>query len=181
MQKRRSKLDFLKAMTIHPAEALGIDNILGSLEKGKIANVVLTSGEIFDEKTQVQRVFVDGISFTIKQPPKETKATEVQTNISGKWKAELASAMGNMESTIEFRQDGDQVSGTISTDMGKWEINNGVLTGKDLTFTITANIMGESINMEFSGTAETDYIEGSISFTQGSAQLRATRIPESSI
>ena len=173
------KNEALKAMTIHPAEALGIDNILGSLEKGKIANIILTSGEIFDEKSQVKRVFVDGFSFMIEQPPEKSKATEAQTDISGKWQAELASAMGNMESTIEFIQDGNQVSGTISTEMGKWEIDNGILRGKDLTFTITANIMGESISMEFSGTAETDNIEGSLSFTQGSAQLRAKRIPES--
>jgi len=49
-----------------------------------------------------------------------------------------------------------------------------------LTFTVTANIMGESISMEFSGMAETDNIEGSLSFTQGSAQLKVKRIPESS-
>jgi len=84
-----------------------------------------------------------------------------------------------MESTIEFKQDGNQVSGTIATEMGKWEIENGVLSGKDLTFTITANIMGESINLDFSGTAEADYIEGSLSFMQSSGQLKATRIPES--
>ncbi|HUU52231.1 MAG TPA: amidohydrolase family protein, partial [Candidatus Heimdallarchaeota archaeon] len=172
------KNEALKAMTIHPAGALGVDNILGSLQKGKIANIVLTSGEIFDEKSQVRRVFVDGISFTIEQPPEKSKATEAQTDISGKWQAELASAMGNMESTIEFKQDGNQVNGTISTEMGKWEIENGVLSGKALTFTVTANIMGESISMEFSGMAETDNIEGSLSFTQGSAQLKAKRIPE---
>ncbi|MGD9346819.1 MAG: amidohydrolase family protein, partial [Candidatus Aminicenantes bacterium] len=52
------KDEALKAMTIYPAEALGIDKILGSLEKGKIANIVLTSGEIFGEKTRGRRVFV---------------------------------------------------------------------------------------------------------------------------
>ncbi len=173
------KDEALKAMTIYPASALGIDTILGSLEKGKIANIVLTSGEIFDENSQVRRVFVDGISFTIEEPPKVSKAVAAQMDISGKWQAELVSAMGTRESTIEFKQDGTQVSGTISTDMGKWDIDNGVLIGKNLTFTITANIMGESIIMEFSGTAETERIEGSLSFMQGSAQLSATRIPES--
>jgi imidazolonepropionase-like amidohydrolase len=173
------KNEALKAMTIHPAVSLGIDDILGTLEKGKIANIVLTSGEIFDEKSQVRNVFVDGIFFEIKQPTKDSKATAVQTNISGKWQAEFVSVMGTMESTIEFKQDGNQVSGNIATEMGKWEIENGVLSGKDLTFTITAIITGESINLDFSGTAEADHIEGSLSFMQGSAQLRATRIPES--
>jgi hypothetical protein len=86
--------------------------------------------------------------------------------------------MGNMESTIDLTQDGNQVEGTISSDLGKWEISSGVLSGKNLTFSITANIMGESIFMEFNGTAEQDQIEGSLSFMQGGARLKATRIPD---
>lgn len=174
------KNEALKAMTIHPARALGIDNILGSLEKGKIANIVLTSGEMFDEKSRVQRVFVDGISFTVKQSAEKSKATATQVNISGKWLGEFTSAMGSMEAAIEFTQDGNQVSGTISTEMGKWEIANGSMSGKDLIFTITANVMGESIDLDFTGTAEAERIEGSLSFMQTTAQLRATKIPESS-
>jgi len=171
------KDEALKAMTIYPAEALGIDKIMGSLEKGKIANIVLTSGEIFDEKTEVRRVFVDGILFVIEESPKESK-TPAQLDISGTWLGDFTSAMGNMESTIEFHQDGTHVGGTISSNLGKWEIDSGVLNAKDLTFSITANIMGESVSMEFSGTAEKDQIEGILSFIQGSAKLRATRIPD---
>ena len=33
---------------------------LGSIEKGKIANLVLTKGEIFDDNTHIEMVFVDG-------------------------------------------------------------------------------------------------------------------------
>jgi imidazolonepropionase-like amidohydrolase len=172
------KNEALKAMTIHPARALGIDNILGSLEKGKIANIILTSGEIFGEKSQVRRVFVDGISFPIEQPTEKTKSATAKVNISGKWQGEFTSAMGSLESTIEFIQDGNSVSGTIATEMGKWEIENGLLSGKELTFTIEANVMGESLSMDFSGTAEADQIEGSLSFMQTTAQLRATKIPE---
>ncbi|MGD8538241.1 MAG: amidohydrolase family protein [Candidatus Aminicenantes bacterium] len=175
------KEEALKAMTMHPARALGIDNVLGSLEQGKIANIVLTSGEMFDEKSQVRRVFVDGISFTIKQAAEKGEAAKAQVDISGKWQGEFTSAMGSMEATIELNQDGTEVSGTISTEMGKWEITDGTLSGKDLTFTISANIMGESVSMDFSGTADTDQIEGSLSVMQMSAQLRATRVPESSL
>jgi imidazolonepropionase-like amidohydrolase len=53
----------LKALTIQPARYLGLDKTLGSLEPGKIANVVLVKGGIFDEKAQVSRVFVDGVLF----------------------------------------------------------------------------------------------------------------------
>lgn len=55
------KDEALRALTIRPAQFLGLAQQLGSLEPGKIANVVLTKGELFDEKTQVDRVFVDGV------------------------------------------------------------------------------------------------------------------------
>jgi hypothetical protein len=174
------RYEVLKAMTIQPARALGIDNILGSIEQGKIANIVLTSGKIFDDKSVVRRVFVDGISFEIKQPAEKSEAAPAQVDISGRWQGEFTSAMGNMESTIEFKQDGTHLSGTIATEMGSWEIENGTISGKDLTFTITANVMGESVSMDFSGTAESDQIEGTISFMQTSARLRASRIPDTS-
>ena len=55
------KDETLRALTIQPAIYLGVASQLGSLEPGKIANVILTKGEIFDEKTVVDKVFVDGL------------------------------------------------------------------------------------------------------------------------
>ena len=54
----------LKALTIQPARYLGLDKTLGTLEPGKIANVILVKGGIFDDKGQIARVFVDGVLFT---------------------------------------------------------------------------------------------------------------------
>jgi imidazolonepropionase-like amidohydrolase len=53
----------LKALTIQPARFLGLDRTLGSLEPGKIANVVLVKGELLDDNAQVAKVFVDGVLF----------------------------------------------------------------------------------------------------------------------
>jgi imidazolonepropionase-like amidohydrolase len=53
----------LKALTIQPARFLGLDKALGSLEPGKIANVVLVKGELLDEGAQVAKVFADGVLF----------------------------------------------------------------------------------------------------------------------
>lgn len=171
------KEEALRAMTIHPAAALGIDDVLGSLEVGKIANVIVMSGEIFDEKAQVRQVFVDGIAFEIKHSSKDPRPSA--TDVSGNWQAEIVSPMGTLSCTLEFQQEGNSVQGTIISEMGQWPINDAVLNGKELIFSITANIMGESMTLEFNGTAEPDVIEGNISFMQGSAQLRAVRIPDS--
>ncbi|MGE5359248.1 MAG: amidohydrolase family protein [Bacteroidales bacterium] len=50
----------IRALTINAATLAGAGDRLGSLEKGKIANVVVTTGDLFDERTKVKHVFVDG-------------------------------------------------------------------------------------------------------------------------
>jgi len=55
-----SREDAIRAMTMTPAEIYGIDNRVGSVEKGKIANLIVTKGDLFDDRTQIEMVFVDG-------------------------------------------------------------------------------------------------------------------------
>jgi imidazolonepropionase-like amidohydrolase len=50
----------LRATTLSAAEILGIGNALGSLEAGKIANVVVASGEPFAQGSRIRDVFIDG-------------------------------------------------------------------------------------------------------------------------
>lgn len=57
--------DALKAMTINPAQMLGVADRTGSIEQGKIANLVVTDGDIFSEKTKFKDVFVDGMRYEI--------------------------------------------------------------------------------------------------------------------
>ena len=60
----------VRAVTIDAAKIAGAGDRLGSLEKGKIANVIVTDGDLFEEKTRVRHVFVDGRSVNIDdQPP----------------------------------------------------------------------------------------------------------------
>lgn len=53
----------LRALTLTPAELFGVSNRVGSLEVGKIANVVVTQGDLFDAEMKVRYVFVDGQKF----------------------------------------------------------------------------------------------------------------------
>jgi hypothetical protein len=64
-----SREDALRALTLSPAEIYGIADRVGSIEKGKIANIVVTKGEIFDDRTQIVMVFVDGKKYTPEAPP----------------------------------------------------------------------------------------------------------------
>ena len=63
-----SRDEALRALTLSPAEIYGISDRVGSIEKGKIANLVVTKGEIFDNATQVVMVFVDGKKYTPEAP-----------------------------------------------------------------------------------------------------------------
>ena len=58
-----SQDDAIKAMTLTPAEVYGLSDRMGSIEPGKIANLVVTKGNLFDEKSTVQYVFVDGVKY----------------------------------------------------------------------------------------------------------------------
>jgi len=50
----------LKAITIFPAEIFGVADKIGSLEVGKIANVIVTDGDPLEVRTNIKRVFIAG-------------------------------------------------------------------------------------------------------------------------
>ncbi|MFC1493174.1 amidohydrolase family protein [candidate division KSB1 bacterium] len=54
------KEESLKAVTIYPAQFYGIDDMLGSLEEGKMANVVVTDGDLLEPRTHVLNMFING-------------------------------------------------------------------------------------------------------------------------
>ncbi len=58
----------VRAFTLGPAEIFGVSDRLGSLEVGKIANVVVTDGDMFDAGTKIKMVFIDGKKFEPAEP-----------------------------------------------------------------------------------------------------------------
>lgn len=63
----------VRALTINAARIAGAADRLGSLEKGKIANVLVTEGDLFDEKMKVKHVFVDGRAVNIEEAPAQQR------------------------------------------------------------------------------------------------------------
>ncbi len=57
--------DALKATTMTPAKMLGIDADLGSLEKGKIANFIVTNAPIFQKDTKIFHNWVNGKGYVL--------------------------------------------------------------------------------------------------------------------
>jgi imidazolonepropionase-like amidohydrolase len=52
--------DALRALTLNPAQIWGVDKDLGSLDMGKLGNVVVANGDPLDVKTDVKHVFIQG-------------------------------------------------------------------------------------------------------------------------
>jgi len=55
-----SEAEALRCVTINPAEILGIDDKVGSLEAGKDADIVIWSGHPFDFYSEVEEIFING-------------------------------------------------------------------------------------------------------------------------
>jgi imidazolonepropionase-like amidohydrolase len=58
----------LRALTIAAATMAGVGERLGSIEKGKVANLVVTDGNLFDGNTKVTRVFIEGRPVSLDVP-----------------------------------------------------------------------------------------------------------------
>jgi imidazolonepropionase-like amidohydrolase len=59
----------VRALTINAARIAGAADRVGSLEKGKIANVLVTEGDLFDERPRIKHVFVDGRMLVVEEAP----------------------------------------------------------------------------------------------------------------
>lgn len=66
----------IRALTINAAKIAGADDRLGSLDRGKIANLIVTEGALFDEKMKLRHVFVDGRPARIEDQPPRRERTE---------------------------------------------------------------------------------------------------------
>ena len=74
-----SKADALKSVTLGPAQIFGVADRMGSLDVGKIANVVVTDGDMLEAKTNTRYLFIDG-----RLVPLDTKHTQLYDTFKGK-------------------------------------------------------------------------------------------------
>lgn len=72
----------LRALTITPAQLLGMSDRLGKIAPGMTANLVVADGDLFAKKTKVIETWIDGLRFEHDKQP--------ATDIRGTWSLELA-------------------------------------------------------------------------------------------
>jgi len=152
----------LRALTLSPAEIFGVADRLGSIENGKIANLVVADGDLFEEKTTIKMVFVDGRRFEIREPEKPKDPPK--GDLTGKWKLSYVTPEGPDESTADLTMEKDgAISGTLTSKRGTASIISGYLSVDKFSFTINFPIGGSPADVTFSGTFDGTSLKGNIS------------------
>ena len=73
------KDEAIKSVTLYPAQILGLGDKLGSLETGKIANVVVTDGDLLEARTRARYLFING-----RMVPLTSRHTELYEQFKGR-------------------------------------------------------------------------------------------------
>ena len=151
----------LRALTLSAAEIFGVADRLGSIENGKIANLVVTDGDLFEEKTKIKLVFVDGRRFEVREPEKPKDPPK--GDITGKWKLSYTTPEGPEESTADLTMDKDgTISGSLTSKRGTASLISGYLSVDKFSFTINIPLEGSPADVTFSGTFDGASLKGSI-------------------
>ena len=165
----------LRALTLSPAEIFGVADVLGSIEKGKIANLVVTDGDLFDKKTKVKMVFVDGRKFEVREPLRPSEPPK--GDLTGKWKLATNTPEGAEELTADLSMETDgTLSGTVSNPQrGTGNVFTGYVSEDKFSFTINLPIEGNPTDVQFTGTFEGNTMKGSISVLGFSFEFTGTK------
>jgi hypothetical protein len=178
----------LAALTLNPASMLGIQKFAGSIEKGKLANLVILTGPLFSEDSQVKHVIADGYIFDYEIKSKKSNGNGSEngkvSNIAGIWEYISDTPAGSSGGIMEIRKEGDSYKGVISYDnpsgngKASSEMNNIVLSGSNLSFTFNVAAGGMALEVNVNGEINSDQFSGNMSLSEyGSFPLNATKKP----
>ncbi|HYL61304.1 MAG TPA: amidohydrolase family protein [Candidatus Methylomirabilis sp.] len=164
----------LRALTLSAAEIYRVEDRMGSIDTGKIANLVVTDGDLFNEKTKIKMTFVDGKRFEVREPEKPKEPPK--GDMGGKWKLAYTTPDGPEESTadLEMASDGT-LSGTLTSKRGTASIIDGRLSVDKFTFTINIPIDGTPTDVLFTGTLDGTSLKGNISVEGYSLDFTGTK------
>jgi len=170
----------IRAMTLGAAEILGVDNRLGSIEAGKIANLVVVRGDIFSKDKTFTHIFVDGKLFEQRERPRPTTTTTTPANVAavgGSYNITIDVPGQTLTGTLNLLQQGAAITGNMQTQLGTSQIRDGKVTAEGFTFTSTVEFGGSTININVSGKVTGNQISGTIESPQGAAPFSGTKIP----
>lgn len=166
----------LRAVTITPARIFGIDRQLGTLERGKIANLVVSDKPLFEKTSKVTRVFIDGREMHLPADDKKAAATPAAP-IDGTWSLTIRAPQGNVAISVTLKAAEGKLTGTFSGDRGSGDIRGGTVDGNSFEFTISANAQNEAeaTDWVFHGTLAEKSMTGTVTTTLGTFEFSGSK------
>lgn len=169
-----SEADIIRTLTENPARLLGVSRYLGTLQPGKLASLIVADKKIFAKKVKIKKVYAEGTGYELKAKPKGTKPPAA--NLTGTWSVKVESAMGNFELKMILNQDGNSLSGKMTSAMGDMEISEGTISGNEVSISMTAPIMGQDTTISISGKVEGSRIKGTLAIgSMGEGSFEAVK------
>ena len=101
-----SETKALEALTTTPASVLGVSNMVGSLDEGKLANFLITTGNVFSEKTSIIENWIQGDKYVVK--------SDKWKDAAGNYMLSVQSAQGTKSYTLQVKS--ASVANVIATD-----------------------------------------------------------------
>jgi len=118
----------LAALTTEPARLFGLDDQLGTIEAGKLANLVVTTGDLFERDTRIVEVWIDGIRHG--DEPRSARAEDVE----GTWKFMIGAAADTIGFKASFEQSDGRLVGVVpATEETEEDAPSDTLRGVNLT------------------------------------------------
>ena len=178
----------VRSMTLTTAELLGVNDRLGSIETGKIANLTVIKGDIFGKDKFISHVFVDGKLFEQKEPAKPAAggrpgaATPVVTTpavaaVAGNYNITIEVPGQTLTGTLALIQQGNTLTGSMQTQLGTTPVNDGKVTAEGFSFAGTIEFGGSTIDILVKGTVNGNQIAGTVDSPQGTIPFSGTRNP----
>jgi imidazolonepropionase-like amidohydrolase len=171
----------LAALTTTPSQMLGLSDRMGTIDNGKMANLVISDKSYFNEKAKVRYVFVDGVMY--KMDVKETKKGDpnAKVEIEGSWSTVSQNPQGNVDGKVTFRKDGSGYKGTVSGGRipAPVDLNDVTLEGNTLSYNYTITFGSNPVKIEVEVKVEGDTFKGTSSVAQrGSFPIEGSKDPK---
>lgn len=178
----------LAALTTNAAAILGIDQVAGSIESGKVANLMVTTAPYFTKESQLKMMFVDGDKFEYETKEKKAKkdseeeTTEVDASndpIAGSWSFSFVTPQGEQNGKMIIKKTEGGYEGVLTSDDGSPDndMNNISFRDGELSFDFSVDGGGQSIEIVVVGTVTgKEYVaEASVAAFNVSFELTATK------
>jgi imidazolonepropionase-like amidohydrolase len=171
----------VRALTLRPAEILGVGNQLGSIEVGKIANLTVTRGDLFARDRRLTHLFIDGRQVELRPA---AAAAGPGAGASGNWTLSVnLGGSGNerqeLSATLTLQQQGDRLTGSLQGQLGSGSIANGTVAGSDVSFTVPVTLpapASQTTDAIFTGTIAGGEMRGTVQVVgRGQGTFTGTR------